>query len=255
MIKTELAGVRFFHDLTGSKERLPVNSRLDLQKVNFGGVDRSWTNEEVKDALNLANSMGRIDSEMAIKIAYSFGCRIEEVMTLTNAQIKQGIKYKQLDLINTKGKRPRGIDVNPTSKSYNMQLRALQFALEHAKSNDKIFCVKGEQMHKAIKSVQNLIYNNRDKFEHEGRINRNNARRIVRQARDNKTDIEAPRTHITAHGLRHSYAHNLYTEFLQQKAERDRERDIREIEKEARLDVSALLGHGRENVTRIYTPK
>ena len=86
MIKTELAGVRFFHELTGSKERLPVNSRLDLQKVNFGGVERAWTPKEVKDVLNLANSMVRTDVEMAIKIAYSFGCRIEEVMTLTNAQ-------------------------------------------------------------------------------------------------------------------------------------------------------------------------
>ena len=110
-------------------------------------------------------------------------------------------------------------------------------------------------MHKAIKSVQNWVYNNRDKFEQEGRINRNNAREIVRQARDNKTDIKAPRTHITTHGLRHSYVHNLYTEFLQQKIERDREKNIKELEKEARLEISSLLGHGRESITRIYTPK
>ena len=47
---------------------------------------------------------------------------------------------------------------------------------------------------------------------------------------------------ITFHGLRHTYAHEKYKEFI----------SIGKNEKEARRMVSELLGHHRDDVTRIY---
>ena len=41
---------------------------------------------------------------------------------------------------------------------------------------------------------------------------------------------------ITFHGLRHSYANNLYKEIVQEN----------EIEKEVRLEVNSMLGCGRD---------
>ncbi|WP_187291198.1 tyrosine-type recombinase/integrase [Clostridium sp. K25] len=251
MIKAELSGVRHFHVLTGSKETLPVNSRLNIPKVvTNGGVDRSWSQKEVRDAIALAQKMGRIDVIMAIKICYSFGTRIEEVITLNTKQITNAIKNLQLDLENTKGHRPRGVNVGTESKYKNMQIRALKYASEHALSRDKVFIKLGKQTHTIIKSVQNWVNNNRSKFQE------NN----VRINRDNKLEMERPKANLTMHGLRHSYANNLYKEILKEKLlehsksqEKQFERErTREIEKETRLEVSNSLGHGRDQITSTY---
>ena len=47
---------------------------------------------------------------------------------------------------------------------------------------------------------------------------------------------------ITFHGLRHTYAHEKYDEFIR----------IGKNDAEARRCVSELLGHHRDDVTRIY---
>ncbi|MTK10769.1 MAG: hypothetical protein F8N39_01210 [Clostridiaceae bacterium] len=44
-IKMELSGIRFFYSLTDSKERLPSNEKLNLERRTFGGVERSWSGE------------------------------------------------------------------------------------------------------------------------------------------------------------------------------------------------------------------
>lgn len=268
MIKVELSGVRHFHALTGSKETLPVNSRLNIQKVvTNGGVDRSWSQKEVKEAIALAEKMGRTDVIMAIKICYAFGTRLEEVITLNTKQITNAIKNLQLDLENTKGHRPRGVNVGMESKYKNMQIRSLQYAKEYALSRDKVFIKLGKQTHAMIKRVQNWVNNNRTKFQQNDiRINRDEARKISTYNRDNKLEMERPKANLTMHGLRHSYADNLYREILHEEfiehaktieidktEKREIERDrTNEIEKKARLEVSNMLGHGRDQITRTY---
>ena len=45
-IKTDLAGIRFFHDkMERTKYRLPSNDELavELERRRFGGVDRTWS--------------------------------------------------------------------------------------------------------------------------------------------------------------------------------------------------------------------
>lgn len=48
-IKTDLAGIRFFHDkMERTKYRLPSNDELavELERRRFGGVDRTWSVQE-----------------------------------------------------------------------------------------------------------------------------------------------------------------------------------------------------------------
>lgn len=177
--------------------------------------------------------MKRIDVVMAIKLAYAFGTRLEETITLTNKQVTEAIKNKQLDLTNTKGDRPRGISIEEESKYKNMQLRALQFCKENALSRDKVFVQVGQQTHKVIKSIQNWVYNNRTKFQdNDIRLNRNEARKIATYNRDNKLEIERPHAELTFHGLRHSFANNIYREILQEKEkEHDKEHIKEHLEK------------------------
>ena len=76
---------------------------------------------------------------------------------------------------------------------------------------NKVFIKQGKQTHATIKRVQNWVNNNRSKFqENDIRINRDEARKIATYNRDNKLEIDRPKANLTCHGLRHSYANNLY---------------------------------------------
>ena len=58
-VKTELAAIRFFHDsMPYTRENLPTNDDLNLKRRTFGGVDRTWTNQEY----NLMQSKAAIAS-------------------------------------------------------------------------------------------------------------------------------------------------------------------------------------------------
>ena len=46
-IKTDLAAIRFYHDLIpNARYKLPANSDLNLQRRKFGEVDRTWSEAE-----------------------------------------------------------------------------------------------------------------------------------------------------------------------------------------------------------------
>lgn len=79
----------------------------------------------------------------------------------------------------------------------------------------KAFVRPSEKAHVVIKHIQNWIANHRRKF----------------------TDRK-----VTIHGLRHRYAQERYAEALQRFGD----------ERKARAEVSKLLGHERDEVTRVY---
>ena len=54
-IKTELAAIRFFHDsMPYTRNTLPTNDDLKLEKRKFGGVDRTWSEIEFGKMLALS---------------------------------------------------------------------------------------------------------------------------------------------------------------------------------------------------------
>ena len=63
-IKTDLAGIRFFHDkMERTKYRLPSNDELavELERRRFGGVDRTWSIPEFNRFLAHCMADGRED--------------------------------------------------------------------------------------------------------------------------------------------------------------------------------------------------
>ena len=100
----------------------------------------------------------------------------------------------------------------PINKSMEIVLRN---SLKDIKRGEKLFVRNYEKTHLAMKRLQCFIAYHRKEF---------------------------TENRITFHGLRHTYAHEKYDEFI-----RSGKNDA-----EARRCVSELLGHHRDDVTRIY---
>ncbi len=95
-IKTELSGIRFFADKAGIKVSLPSNQTLNIAKRQIGQLDRAWTREEIDAAVRLAQSMGRMDICLAIKMASIYGMRIEEVCKCQTNHVKSALEHGEL---------------------------------------------------------------------------------------------------------------------------------------------------------------
>lgn len=99
-IQTDLSGIRYFHEKSGSKNKLSPNEALDLPKRAVGKEDRAWTADEIKKAREVAREMCRTDVEIAIDLVLAFGLRIEEMCKLKVAQLMHAdIRTAQLSLI------------------------------------------------------------------------------------------------------------------------------------------------------------
>lgn len=233
-IKTDLAAIRKLHSL------LPkARNKLSTDKKNLGaeqrkrvGVDRAWKNSEALKASNLAVSMGRKDVDWAIRSARTLGLRIEETTALTKSQIREALASgRHIHLTKTKGGIPRDVPLNQGAE------RVLREMLTEAKQ-ETIFTYHGHTHTQAIKSIQNWIQNHREIFT-EKEINEHSTGYMQ------QLGIDYQRPNLTFHGLRHSYARWQYEKGLESGMNA----------KEARLLVSEQLGHGRDDVTRVYLGK
>ena len=106
-IQTDLSGIRYFHEKSGSKNKLSENVQLNLPKRAVGKEDRSWTSEEI----GKAREMGRVDVEISLDLVPTFGLRIEELCRLKVEQLMHAEKYGQL-IVQGKGKKVRPIPVD-----------------------------------------------------------------------------------------------------------------------------------------------
>jgi integrase len=91
--------------------------------------------------------------------------------------------------------------------------------LKVTKRGHKLFVPDGVKTDVAIKRYQDFLSKHRSEF------------------RDPENDYN-----LTFHGLRHTYAAEKFTEFAK----------IGKSVRQAKFAVSELLGHGRDDVTRIY---
>jgi integrase/recombinase XerD len=214
-IKTELSAIRMYHDATPFvRNQLSPNEKFDLEKRRFGGVDRKWSNQEYKNMVQLARDLGRPDVANILTLGREAGLRIHEVTRIDHSTASRALETGQLH-VKGKGGLERDVPLRPAA------IEALREAVERVERGDKLFVdVKaGEKTHEVIKSVQDFIYNHRDKFQED----------------DRESDL-------TFHGLRHTYASEEYEQRIEQGMS----------EQEAREEVSELLGHSRDDVTRIY---
>lgn len=208
-IKTELAAIRFFHDnMPYAKYTLPTNDELELERRSFGGVDRTWDSREYNLMVAKAMMLNRNDFASILTLARYAGLRLEECFRIDTNDAENAILSGKL-FVKGKGGLTRYVPVNESIKI------VLKNSLKEVKKGEKLFVKNDEKTHLAMKRLQCFIVYHRKGF---------------------------TENRITFHGLRHTYAHEKYDEFIMGGCS----------EYEARKKVSELLGHHRDDVTRIY---
>ena len=208
-IKTELTAIRFFHDnMPYAKHKLPANDELELKKRTFGGVDRTWSNREYNLMVCKAMETNHNDYAAILTLARYGGLRLEECFRIDTNDAEKAIETGNL-LVKGKGGLTRYVPINKS-----MEI-VLGNALKDIKRGEKLFVRNYEKTHLAMKRLQCFIAYYRKEF---------------------------TENRITFHGLRHTYAHEKYGEFI-----RSGKNDTK-----ARRCVSELMGHHRDDVTRIY---
>ena len=214
-IKTDLSAIRFFHDkISDAKYDLPSNDELTvkLERRSFGGVDRSWSEEEFNRMLGKALAENRYDYILALYLARYAGLRIHECFRLDTAAAEDALR-KNAITIKGKGGKIRTIPINePISIALREQLNCTE-------RGHKLLVPDEMDTDYAMYRLQQFIRDHREEIQN--------------------PDSDRP---MTFHGLRHTYAAETYTKLLQQgKSPLD-----------ARYEVSRLLGHERADVTNIY---
>lgn len=212
-IKTDLSAIRFFHDLIPQpRYQLPANDDLLLQRRSFGNVDRTWSKAEFNRMLACALEFGREDYITILYLGRYAGLRIHECFRIDTATASKAVKEAAIT-IKGKGGLVRTVPLN------RLLTTRLRGHLEDTPRGRKLFVPEDRQTHTAIKELQAFLW----------------LYRPIAQ------DMDSTRP-MTFHGLRHTYAAEQYQNFIQ----------AGKTPYEARLAVSKLLGHGRDDVTKIY---
>ncbi len=211
-IKTELAAIRFFHDnMPYTRYELPTNEMLNLERRTFGGVDRTWEQNEYDMMLEAAKKNDREDYMAIFSLARFAGLRLEECFRIDTNDAQNAIENGKL-YVKGKGGQSRYVPINETIRE------AFAKFLKNTPRGQKLFVALDDKTHLAMKRLQCFIAYHRKEF---------------------------TENQITFHGLRHTYAHEQYEKFIKEGCS----------DFDARKNVSELLGHHRDDVTRIYLSK
>ena len=212
-IKTDLAAIRFFHDLMQTpRHQLPGNGELLLQRRTFGGVDRSWNREEFQRMLAEALRLGREDYVSILYLARYAGLRIHECFRIDTATAERALRENALT-IKGKGGKVRTVPINEQIAV------AIRKQLDRTPRGHKLLVPDDMHTDRAINLLQLFIMKHRD------------------EVRDAGSDRP-----LTFHGLRHTYAAEKYKELTGSGMSA----------LDAHFAVSRLLGHERADVTNIY---
>lgn len=227
-LKTELAAVRKMHRIQAENAGKQPNKGVMEGKNHELGIERVQKREfpdkatrpsETQAAIDLARSMGRVEIAHAIEITRETGTRIEEVTALTKTDLKDAITDGYLHLTKTKGGIPRDVPITEQSKDVFRQI--LKEVPQEQLCRQEVDRGPGQTHKEAQKSIQNWIYDHRHQFDHKPSLQREK---------------------LTFHSFRHEYARRQYDDRIRQGRS----------EIQAKLEVSRLLGHGRDEVTRVY---
>lgn len=227
-IQSDLSGIRFFHRLSGSKNKLSDNKSLNLPKRSVGVENRAWLPEEKEKARAIAEEMGRADVVIAIDFADSLGLRVSEICTTRIEYLMAANRTGIFVVPKGKGGQSRPIMLNPDQRALIAKY------VEYAKAiglRPGDYLISSSEKHGVLdakRSLQNWMSYSREKF-------------MVKD-RDKIIEKGKKKRHATIswHGLRHGYAQKTHADALI------------ENPKQAKKIVSENLGHHRFTVTRIY---
>jgi integrase len=233
-IKTELSGIRFFHNHTPETKNRLEDSTVFNRRAGLGStpdnknIDRAWSEREVEEMKDKANSLNRKEIARVIEVVRATGSRINEIVTLRDSDLRRALKEDSLHLTNTKGGVPRDVPLTDRSK------KVFEEVLEETQRGGYAFTpqryVEEHKIHSFKKSVQNFIYNHREEIQDEDRSE---------SAHNVKKDSKGS---LTVHGLRHSFAREQYFAL----------KDAGFSSDLAKEQVSEMLGHHRREITEVY---
>ena len=214
-VKTDLAAIRFFHDkMDDPKYTLPSNGELGvaLERRRFGGVDRTWSNEEFNKLLGIALGDDRYDYILALYLARYAGLRIHECFRIDTAIAEQALRENAIT-IKGKGGKIRTVPIN------EQIALAMRKQLQRTARGHKLLVPDDMPTDRAIYRLEAFILAHREEIQR-----------------------QTPHAPLTFRGLRHTYAAEKYSELAAGGMS----------ELDAHFAVSRLLGHERADVTNIY---
>lgn len=247
-IKTDIAGIRYFHEHTDSKNKLLDNDGLkeklqemdrSLERRQIGGIDRSWRQDEIQGCITLAVELSHPKVVMATNFGTLFGCRLVEMLRMEKTDLVKALDRGYLHVIGKNGQE-RDIPVY-TQNQRELLIRARDNMVSNG-WNGKVFVQPGEHYQQIKSEIQNFISNHRDKFTTEERVSNALAREL-------QSNGYIPKANLTCHGWRHTYVQNRCVDlwdkydYIEDKQER-KEKIFKEISEE--------VGHHRTDIILIY---
>lgn len=233
-VKNELSGIRFFHNHTpGTKFELKdsavFNKEVGLGSTpDFKDIDRAWEEKEINAMKDIANQLGRQEIADVIEVMRATGCRIDEACTLRDSDFRNALSEGKLHLTNTKGGVPRDVPLTDRAREI-FEKKLTEIGRGEYAFTPRAY-VNNHTIHRFEKSVQNFIYNHRDKVQVENR------------AYTGHNVNPGGKGALTAHGLRHSFAREQYFKLREEGLGKE----------QARQEVSEMLGHHRAEITKVY---
>ena len=205
----------------------PAASYLDdpaaYQRVTAATYDHSWTARGIDPLAKIAE-IAQDDPAVArvLRLQYAFGLRIQEASLLNPA--RDGVDGQELRVVaGTKGGRPRTVPIETAAQRAVLAEAAQQAALTRRSMIPVEFDLKAWLAH---------VY------------------RVL--ARHGVTRQDG----LVSHGLRHQYANDRYEELTGEPSPvRGGDPLAAAHDRDARLDVTARLGHARMGVTTAYYGK
>lgn len=234
-IKNELSAIRFFHNHTsGTKYELMdsrnFNKEMNLGSTPDGRADRAWSEKEIIKMKDKAVEINRPEIAKIVEVVRATGLRLDEVCNIRWDHINNALKTDKLTLDGS-------ITKGGVSRSISLTERAgkiLEKSIEGVNRGEYVFTpkvfVENHTIHKFEKSIQNFIGYHRQGIQNKDRSSTGH----------NLSNNE--KGALTVHGLRHSFAREQYLSL----------RDKGLNKSDARIEVSNMLGHGRDSVTYIY---
>lgn len=255
-ITNDLSAIQWTHSRSGSKNKIEAtrniksNLNIPVPAKTTGTVDRAWMKDEFELAKNIALDMDREDCCQALKMARTFGMRIDEACHATVKEFKDALSNGEIS-ITGKGNYTR---VLLRLKKHQLVVahEVLEYARKEGRFNpsDKIISrtgLRGVEKEKA--AVQNWMNNHRGKWEADFRI-KYSEEYEKQKAYCALSGLKLNTHKISFHGLRYNFAQERYEEqykhYILLGWNDDR------ASNQARLDVSEDLGHHRDAVTNIY---
>ena len=229
---TELAAIRFWRKYSNCKNKLPENKQLDLEKQEVGKYNRGLLDSELNKMIEVAKKGDRRDIVFGVYIAYHFGLRKNELVTLRLYQLEEAVETKQLHIPNGKGGQKRDIPLD-TQEQVAVLKKILNIAkTEGKKSGDYLFCDNHKHSVKnQKKSMTNWMSNHIDKILDPDRKSQ------VKVGKKERADEG-----YGWHAIRHTYAQKTEARLIAAGMSTEK----------ARHEVSLRLGHYRSGITKIY---